>query len=106
VKDVYKFNSFVVDLLICSFDSFIFYLNSFIVFFFFLGEIGIYMTIYDAKAENPKSYGSERFYFMELTDKLYDHLAASDIVHIRESLEKKCVFQGAYIERFSRGKAS
>lgn len=67
------------------------------------GEIGIYMTIYDAKADNPKSYGSERFYFMELTDKLYDHLAASDIVHIRESLEKKCVFQGAYIERFSRG---
>lgn len=68
--------------------------------------MGIYMTIYDAKAENPKSYGSERFYFMELTDKLYDHLAASDIVHIRESLEKKCVFQGAYIERFSRGRAS
>lgn len=67
------------------------------------GEVGVYMTIYDAKAENPKSYGSERFYFMELTDKLYDHLLTSDLVRIREDLEKKGVLQGAYLERFSRG---
>ncbi|XP_063417422.1 uncharacterized protein LOC134699951 isoform X2 [Mytilus trossulus] len=67
------------------------------------GEVGIYMTIYDAKAENPKSYGSERFYYMDLTDKLFDHLSSADIVKLREDLEKKGALHGAYIERFSRG---
>lgn len=67
------------------------------------GEIGIYFAIYDAKAENPKSYGSERFYLMDLTDKLFDHLVATDIVKLREDLERKGVLEGAYLERFSRG---
>ncbi|XP_063406189.1 uncharacterized protein LOC134690142 [Mytilus trossulus] len=61
------------------------------------------MIIYDAKAENSKSYGSERFYYMDLTDKLFDHLSSADIVKLREDLEKKGALHGAYIERFSRG---
>ena len=40
---------------------------------------------------------------MDLTDKLFDHLVATDIVKLREDLERKGVLEGAYLERFSRG---
>ncbi|XP_048726892.1 uncharacterized protein LOC125645434 isoform X3 [Ostrea edulis] len=67
------------------------------------GEIGVYVTVYDATAHNPKAYGSEHFYFMELLDKLHEQLNAGDFVKMRAALERKGEFKGAYIERFEKG---
>lgn len=70
---------------------------------FVSGEIGVYVTVYDAMAHNPKAYGSEHFYFMELLDKLHEQLNAGDFVKMRAALERKGEFKGAYIERFEKG---
>lgn len=70
----------------------------------FAGEVGVYLTVYDAKATNPEAYGSEHFYFMELTERLFEELNKGDFVKMRATLEKKGDFKGCYIERFEKGK--
>ncbi|XP_061168812.1 uncharacterized protein LOC133178058 isoform X1 [Saccostrea echinata] len=67
------------------------------------GEVGIYIAVYDATAMNPKAYGSEHFYFMELTERLFEQLNGGDFVKMRATLERKGEFKGAYIERFEKG---
>nr|XP_022321434.1 uncharacterized protein LOC111123411 isoform X2 [Crassostrea virginica] len=67
------------------------------------GEVGVYLTVYDAKATNPEAYGSEHFYFMELTERLFEELNKGDFVKMRATLEKKGDFKGCYIERFEKG---
>lgn len=73
------------------------------VFFLFTGEVGVYITVYDATAANPKAYGSEHFYFMELMEKLHEELSKGNFVKMRAALEQKGEFKGAYIERFEKG---
>lgn len=67
------------------------------------GEVGVYITVYDATAANPKAYGSEHFYFMELMEKLHEELSKGNFVKMRAALEQKGEFKGAYIERFEKG---
>lgn len=69
----------------------------------FTGEVGVYITVYDATAANPKAYGSEHFYFMELMEKLHEELSKGNFVKMRAALEQKGEFKGAYIERFEKG---
>lgn len=72
-------------------------------FFLLTGEVGVYITVYDATATNPKAYGSEHFYFMELMEKLHEELSKGNFVKMRAALEQKGEFKGAYIERFEKG---
>lgn len=67
------------------------------------GEVGVYITVYDATATNPKAYGSEHFYFMELMEKLHEELSKGNFVKMRAALEHKGEFRGTYIERFEKG---
>ncbi|XP_033727534.1 uncharacterized protein LOC117316861 [Pecten maximus] len=67
------------------------------------GEVGIYVKIYDAKAENAHDIGSEQYYRMDLMDRLFEIYQAADIVNMKAALDKKNIFHGAYLERFEKG---
>ncbi|XP_060083005.1 uncharacterized protein LOC132562282 [Ylistrum balloti] len=67
------------------------------------GEVGIYVKIYDAKAENVHDVGSEQYYRMDLMDKLLELYQGADIVKMKAALDRKHLFQGAYLERFEKG---
>lgn len=50
------------------------------VFFLFIGEVGVYIIVYDVMVVNFKVYGLEYFYFMELMEKLYEELSKGNFV--------------------------
>ncbi|OWF34965.1 uncharacterized protein LOC110443545 [Mizuhopecten yessoensis] len=67
------------------------------------GEVGVYVKIYDAKAENAHAIGSEQYYRMDLMDKLFDIYQTADVIKMKAALDRKKMFQGAYLERFEKG---
>ncbi|XP_069105961.1 uncharacterized protein [Argopecten irradians] len=67
------------------------------------GEVGIYVKIYDAKAENVHAIGSDQYFRMDLMDKLFEIYQAADTVKMKAALDRKNLFQGAYLERFEKG---
>ncbi|KAK3088063.1 hypothetical protein FSP39_014166 [Pinctada imbricata] len=68
------------------------------------GEMGVHLIVYDAVAVNPKDFGSEHFFIMDLMDKLYEQFSkVMDPITVRASLDRKGPFKGIYIERFEKG---
>lgn len=69
----------------------------------FIGEVGVYIIVYDVMVVNFKVYGLEYFYFMELMEKLYEELSKGNFVKMWVVLELKGEFKGVYIEWFEKG---
>ena len=67
------------------------------------GEIGIYITVYDAVSSTDEKIGLEHFFLMRTTELLYEELKKLDVVDIRATLEHKRLFKDTYIERFEPG---
>lgn len=67
------------------------------------GEIGIYITVYDAVSNSNTKIGLEHFFLMRTTELLFEELKKLDVVDIRATLEHKRLFKDTYIERFEPG---
>ena len=81
-----------------------FYLVSFSSRHRFSGEVGIYISIYDAIATDSKSFGLEHFFFMKTTELLYNECRNTDLVKIRAALVQRGVLKDCYVERFEPGR--
>ncbi|KAL4218482.1 hypothetical protein ACF0H5_023216 [Mactra antiquata] len=66
-------------------------------------EVGIYMTVYDAKPVDVKSVGLDHYFRMHTTEVLYEEFCKMDTVNIRATLERNKVMTDTYIERFEPG---
>ncbi|KAK6167562.1 hypothetical protein SNE40_021559 [Patella caerulea] len=67
------------------------------------GRMGLYLEIYDAKAEHPKEYGSDHFFLMSLKEKLAEYLDDFDLVKAKGIMESKNVGKGVILEKFEHG---
>jgi len=67
------------------------------------GEVGIYLTVYDAKSTDEKSIGLEHYFRMHTTELLYEEFSKTDTVDIRATLVKRKILDEMYIDRFEQG---
>ena len=65
--------------------------------------MGIYISIYDAKAIDSRSFGLEHYFFMKTMELLYQECYNTDLVKIRAALVQRGVLKDCYVERFEPG---
>ncbi|WAR16094.1 hypothetical protein MAR_030688 [Mya arenaria] len=63
-------------------------------------EVGIYISVYDAKATDTNEVGLEHYFLMHTTELLYEEFCKVGTVNIRARFEAKKILNDMYIERF------
>ncbi|XP_052764617.1 uncharacterized protein LOC128206291 isoform X1 [Mya arenaria] len=66
-------------------------------------EVGIYISVYDAKATDTNEVGLEHYFLMHTMELLYEEFCKVGTVNIRARFEAKKVLNDMYIERFETG---
>jgi len=66
-------------------------------------EVGIYISVYEAKAADAHGVGLEHYFRMHTTELLYEAFCNMGTVNIRAKFEAKKILNDMYIERFEPG---
>lgn len=67
------------------------------------GQVGLYVTVLDITPEDPKEYGSMKFMWQDLSDKLLAYLQTHELYKIKVTLESKGLMQGVVLDNYVTG---